>query len=189
MCRPSVRASFSTSRLLWDGTATRSPSFRRVGSSVLVFRPGRRPTGFTLLELLVVLALAGVLIAIVPPLVTSAMPGVELKASARRVAAGLRLAREEAIRSGHDAAFTLDLEHRTFTVDGGYRAVTIPDHLDLKLEAAEAEMQDRRVGAVRFFPDGSSTGGRIILARDDRGYQVGVQWLTGRIRMAPWVRE
>jgi general secretion pathway protein H len=64
--------------------------------------------------------------------------------------------------------------------------VTLPDDLDLKLEAAESQMQSPQVGAVRFYPDGSSTGGRIVVARGDHGYQVGVQWLTGRIRLAPW---
>lgn len=135
---------------------------------------------------MVVLAIAALLLAVTPPLITSAIPGVELKASARRVAAGLRLAREEAIRSGSDAAFTLDLEKRTFEVDGGFRNGKLPEGLKLKLEAAEREMLSDQAGAIRFFPDGSSTGGRIILARDGAGYQVGVQWLTGRIRMAAW---
>lgn len=154
--------------------------------SALRPRPYALSCGFTLLELMVVLAIAALLLAITPPLVTSAIPGVELKASARRVAAGLRLAREEAIRSGRDSAFTLDLEERTFHVDGGYRNGKLPEGLNLKLEAAEREMLSDQAGAVRFFPDGSSTGGRIILARDGAGYQVGVQWLTGRIRMAAW---
>jgi general secretion pathway protein H len=145
--------------------------------------------GFTLLELLVVLALATLLVALVPPLIGSAMPGVELKSSARRVAAGLRLAREEAIRSGRGAAFVIDLEARRFQVDGGYRRVQLPEDIDLKLEAAAAEMMDEKVGAVRFYPDGSSTGGRIVLARRGEGFQVGVQWLTGRIRTAPWEGE
>jgi len=148
--------------------------------------PTRRSRGFTLLELLVVLAIAALLLAITPPLITAAMPGVELKASARRVAAGLRLAREEAIRTGHDVAFTLDLETRSFEVDGRFRRGKLPKGLDLKLEAAETEMLDEQRGVVRFFPDGSSTGGRVILSRHDAGYQVGVQWLTGRIRTAPW---
>jgi general secretion pathway protein H len=137
----------------------------------------------------VVLALATLLIAVVPPLITTAFPGVELKSSARQVAAGLRLAREEAIRSGHDVAFTLDLEKRSFQVDGGYRRVELPQALELKLTAAESEMSDDQVGAVRFYPDGSSTGGRIVVALDDSGWQVGVQWLTGRIRLAPWEAE
>lgn len=152
-------------------------------------RPSGLYSGFTLLELVVVLAIATLLLAIVPPLISSALPGVELKASARRVAAGLRLAREEAIRSGRDTAFTLDLEERTFQVDGGFREGKLPEGPKLKLEAAEREMLSDHAGAVRFFPDGSSTGGRILLTREGEGYQVGVQWLTGRIRMAAWNEE
>jgi len=142
-----------------------------------------------LLELMVVLALATLLLALAPPLITSAMPGVELKAAARRVAAGLRLAREQAIRSGSDASFILDVEAREFEVEGGYRVSRLPEDLELKLEVAEQEMLTEHAGGVRFFPDGSSTGGRILLARDARGYQVGVQWVTGRIRMATWEGE
>lgn len=144
------------------------------------------PAGFTLLELLVVLAIAALLLAATPPLISSAIPGIELKASARRVTAGLRLAREEAIRSGRDVAFTLDLEAKTFKVDGPFRETKLPKGLKLKLEAAETEMLNDQTGAVRFYPDGSSTGGRIVLALEDRGYQVGVQWLTGHVLMASW---
>lgn len=151
--------------------------------------PSRIPKGFTLLELLVVLGLATLLLAVVPPLITSALPGVELKSSARRIAAGLRLAREEAVRSGRDVAFTLDLERRSFEVEGGYRPVALPKALKLKLVAAESEMLAEGVGAVRFYPDGSSTGGRIVVSLDNSGWQVGVQWLTGRIRLAPWEGE
>jgi general secretion pathway protein H len=142
--------------------------------------------GFSLIELVVVLALAVTLLAVVPPLFTAAFPGVELKSSSRQIAAGLRLAREEAIRTGQDTAFTLDLEEKRFRVDGGFRQVSLPKGLDLKLTAAESEMQQDRIGAVRFFPDGSSTGGRIIVARGGSGWQVGVQWLTGRIQLLPW---
>jgi len=163
-----------------------SPRSLDLTLSALRPRTCSRSSGFTLLELLVVLVIATLLLAITPPLITAAIPGVELKASARRVASGLRLARQEAIRSGHDIAFTLDVEARTFQVDGGFRNVRLPEDLELKLEAAETEMRGDHVGAVRFFPDGSSTGGRVVLALDDRGFQVGVQWLTGRILVAPW---
>lgn len=169
-----------------------SPEKTRTGashSSVPRWRLGPLSPGFTLLELLVVLAIATLLLAITPPLLTAAIPGAELKASARRVASGLRLAREEAIRSGRDVAFTLDLETRTFEVDDRFRKEKLPGDLELKLEAAETEMLDDYRGAVRFYPDGSSTGGRVILALEDRGYQVGVQWLTGRILVTPWKVE
>jgi general secretion pathway protein H len=154
--------------------------------SALRPRASALPHGFTLLELLVVLAIAVLLVSIVPPLFTAAIPGVELKAAARRTAAGLRLAREQAIRTGRDAALTLNVENHSFQIDGGYRTTTLPRGIKLKLKAAEFEMRDDHTGAIRFFPDGSSTGGRIILSRNDSGYQVGVEWLTGRIRMGPW---
>jgi len=179
--------------LIADRASIRKFSWKKGGGlslpSILGPRHSHLNSGFTLLELMVVLAIAALLLTVTPPLITAAMPGVELKASARRVAAGLRLAREEAIRSGRDIAFTLDLRERTFQVDGGYRKGRFPEDLKVTLEAAEREMLSEEAGAVRFFPDGSSTGGRIVLSREGAGYQVGVQWLTGRIRMASWQED
>lgn len=142
--------------------------------------------GFTLLELLVVLAIATLLLAVTPPLLTAAIPAVETKAGARRITSALRLAREEAIRSGREAAFVLDVEAHTFRIDGPYRPARLPAGLELELMAAEREMQSETVGGVRFFPDGSSTGGRVIVKRGDSGWQIGVSWLTGRVELAPW---
>jgi len=146
-------------------------------------------SGFTLLELIVVLAIAALVLTITPPLFTVAVPGVKLKASARRVMAGLRLARELAIRDGRDIAFILDVEARAFEVGDESRNGKLGEDLALKLEAAETEQLGEHRGAVRFFPDGSSTGRRIILAQGDRGYQAGVQQLTGRVLMASWQAE
>ena len=147
------------------------------------------PRGFTLVELLVVLAIAGLMMAVAPPLISSVMPGVELKAAARRTAGALRLAREIAIAHGRDAAWVIDIDSNRYRIEGDHRAGSLPAGLDVELVAAEDEMQSDSVGAIRFFPDGSSTGGRVILKRGDGGYQVGVNWLTGRILIADWERE
>ncbi len=147
------------------------------------------PRGFTLVELLVVLAIAGLMMAVAPPLISSVMPGVELKAAARRTAGALRLAREIAIADGRDAAWVIDIDSNRYRIDGDHRGGSLPAGLDVELVAAEDEMQSDSVGAIRFFPDGSSTGGRVILKRGDGGYQVGVNWLTGRILIADWERE
>ncbi len=143
--------------------------------------------GFTLIELVVVLAVAALLMTVVPPLISAALPGVELKAAARRTAATLRLARETAIRTGMDTVLVVDVEERLLELPG-FRTVSLPRRLRVKLDAAQREMLDDQRGAIRFFPDGSSTGGVILLARgdarEDSGFQVGVNWLTGRVRMA-----
>jgi general secretion pathway protein H len=142
--------------------------------------------GFTLVELLVVLAIGGLLLAVAPPLISSAMPAVELKAAARRTAGGLRLAREIAVAQGRDAAWVLDIGSNRYSIEGDHRTGSLPGGLDIELIAAEEEMQSDSVGAIRFYPDGSSTGGRVILKRGGGGYQVGVNWLTGRILIADW---
>jgi general secretion pathway protein H len=141
-------------------------------------------------ELLVVMAIAAVLLTAVPSLFSAALPGVELKAAARRTLSSLRLARETAIRTGKDAALVVNVEERTLAL-AGFRTIHLPQRLRVKLEAASGEMLDDRSGGIRFFPDGSSTGGVIILARADgaAGYQIGTNWLTGRVRMAPWERR
>ncbi|EGV31313.1 general secretion pathway protein H [Thiorhodococcus drewsii AZ1] len=141
--------------------------------------------GFTLVELLVVMAIAALMMTAVPSLFSAAMPGLEMKSAARRTAATLRLARETAIRQGTDAALLVDLENHRLDLQG-YRSLVLPKRLSIRLEAASSEMLDDQHGVIRFFPDGSSTGGRILILHEDHGYQVGVTWLTGRIQLAPW---
>jgi general secretion pathway protein H len=137
-------------------------------------------------ELLVVLAIGGLLLAVTPPLITAALPGVELKAAARRTAGSLRLAREIAIAEGRDVAWVLNIEQQRYGIEGDPRSGSLPGGLSVELVAAAEEMESDAVGAIRFYPDGSSSGGRVILGRDDSGYQVGVNWLTGRILIAEW---
>ncbi|MBK1717428.1 type II secretion system protein GspH [Thiocystis violacea] len=131
------------------------------------------------------MAIAAVMMAAVPTLFSAAFPGIEMKAAARRTAATLRLARESAIRKGEDTHVLVDLENHRLTL-AGYRSLTLPQRLTIQLDGAGSEMLDDQRGMIRFFPDGSSTGGRVILSHGDHGYQVGVTWLTGRIELESW---
>ncbi|MBK5971208.1 MULTISPECIES: GspH/FimT family pseudopilin [Thiorhodovibrio] len=142
--------------------------------------------GFTLVELLVVLAIAGLMLSLTPPLISAALPGVELKAAARRTASALRVTRELAISSGQDQAWVLNVADNRYRIAATGRDGRLPSGIDLKLLGAEREMRGDDEGGVRFFPDGSSTGGNVILTRDGHGYQVGVNWLTGRVLIADW---
>jgi general secretion pathway protein H len=38
-------------------------------------------------------------------------------------------------------------------------------------------------GAVRFFPDGAATGGRLRFSANGGGWDVDVAWLTGEVRV------
>jgi general secretion pathway protein H len=139
--------------------------------------------GFTLIELIVVLAIAGFILAVAPPLIARAIPGVELKGAARQLAGGLRFARSYAIKSRKESLLTLDLDKKVYTVSGRTREYVIPEGIKVVLLTAESETDGAQSGSIRFFPTGGSTGGRITLSIDKRSYDIDVDWLTGRVRI------
>jgi len=57
----------------------------------------------------------------------------------------------------------------------------LAQELELKLFTAQSDLINDNVGAIRFFPDGGSNGGRITLASGERKFNVDVDWLTGRV--------
>ena len=142
---------------------------------------GGNARGFTLIELLVVMVIGLMLVALVPPLFSSGVSSAEFKGAARRLAAGLRYARGYAISHNEQAVLTLDLEQRVFTVTGRKRPQQLPEQLEIELYTAKSELIDAKQGRIRFFPDGSSTGGRVTLIREEDKYEVDVSWLTGRV--------
>jgi general secretion pathway protein H len=144
----------------------------------------RRCRGFTLAEILVVLVIIGLVLALVPPLLTKGMPSLQLKNAVRDVSSGLRLARTEALRRGTQAVFELDTEARVLRVPAARRQRPLPDDITVQATTADEEVIDEATAAFRFFPDGSATGGNILLSVGDLAFRVTVDWLTGRIHVA-----
>ncbi|MDD3517178.1 MAG: GspH/FimT family protein [Chromatiales bacterium] len=139
--------------------------------------------GFTLVELLVVLLILTLVASLVPAVMSGRIGGSELKSSARQVAAGLRLARSEAIAGNRAVGVLFDVERRGFEIEGLRDFRGLPGKVDLAVNTAQSELTDDGHAYIRFFPDGSATGGSVELTRDDRGYVVKVDWLTGRVRI------
>ena len=75
----------------------------------------------------------------------------------------------------------LDLEGRTFQVERDARTHTLPRQIELKLFTAQSDLVNEKIGAIRFFPDGGSNGGRVTLTAGERKFNVDVDWLTGRV--------
>ncbi len=141
----------------------------------------RRSRGMTLLEILIVLALMAIATAFVFPMFGGPVSTSELRASARSLAAGLRLARSEAVSRRRETFLTLDVEGKRFKVDDDPREHTLPKRVELKLFTAQNDLVGDKVGAIRFYPDGGSNGGRITVAAGTRKFDVDVDWLTGRV--------
>ena len=137
--------------------------------------------GFTLIELLVVTVIMVMAYSLAAPLVSSGVTSTELKASARQLAAGLRKARSEAVAHRRETVLKVDLQARHFQLSGDKRLYRLPKDVEVKLFTAQSELINGNAGAIRFFPDGGSTGGRITLTARDRKYDVDVNWLTGQV--------
>jgi general secretion pathway protein H len=135
-------------------------------------------SGFTLLELIVALAIAAALFAVVIP---SLRPNrsAQLVSSAHTLADALRLSRMRAIASNRPDAFLVDTQHNAYRIEN--RTYRLPSGIRVGLYTASDATVGRPLGAIRFFPDGSSTGGGVLLESDQAGYDVLVDWLTGGV--------
>lgn len=141
--------------------------------------------GFTLLELLVALAILGLSLTLVPPIMGNAIERSRLKSATRQIAAGLKYSRSKAIASQQEVVFTLDVEKKTYTVQDRNKKLALPEKTTLKLTTAKSEQISEAEGTIRFFADGSSTGGRVALNDAKLQYLVDVNWLTGKVSISP----
>ena len=57
----------------------------------------------------------------------------------------------------------------------------IAKDIEITFQTARSEVTSETIGQIRFFPDGSATGGRIGLALDGQQVEVVVDWLTGLV--------
>lgn len=144
--------------------------------------PPRHGAGFTLLEVLLVMAL----VAAVSLLATVAMSGglqrMQLRSAANEVAAQLRFTRAVAIASGQPQRFTIDPVARTWTAPR-QRSGTVPQQMDVRFTGARELQPSAGEGAIWFFGDGASSGGRVQLQAGAAQWQIDVAWLTGQVRL------
>lgn len=139
-----------------------------------------RSAGFTLVELMVVLGLLALVYALVAPSVNNAMGIGQARVASRELLAALREARALAIAESREVRFVVDGVSASYGV--GQARAPIPFGFELASDVPASRRLTQRIAAIDFFPDGSSTGGAVVLAQ--RGGQrttISVDWLTGHV--------
>lgn len=129
-------------------------------------RAGVAERGFTLIELLVVLTIAALLMAVALPRVGTLLRP-DIDRTTRKVALAIRDQRSTAMRTG-----------LMVTVTGPSVVPLLPSGTEL----AEDGFGEQ---GLLFFPNGTSTGGRVVLAAADGKRAITVDWLTGRVVVGP----
>jgi general secretion pathway protein H len=136
--------------------------------------------GFSLLELMAVMVLIAIAVTVASVSISNSLGSAKVQAASRDLVAALRYTRGQAIVKREQKTLDVDLEAMSYTVPGK-EAVKFPDKIEVKLLTAQNELIHEKAGRIRFYPDGSSTGGHISIIAGTREWRVNVGWLTGEV--------
>ncbi len=127
--------------------------------------------GFTLLELLVVLTVVGLLAALAPPYLGKALLHFRAEGVADDLSVVLMQAHDLAMARNRIVRVAIDETRRNWRVDGRY-SDRLPDGVAIAGPQAD----------ILFYPDGSSTGGQVVVSAGNEAWSVAVELLTGGVR-------
>jgi general secretion pathway protein H len=159
----------------------------REGGGARRSRLGLTESGVTLLELLVVVALASILLAIVFPAVGSGLGTLELQSAGVRVAAAARYAHDQSVYRQEAYQLEINVEAGTVSVEdlegGGERSYQFPPTVRVKAVLPAMDAQQNAARRFFFFPDGAAPDFQVILTNSRRQVTVIGDPLTGTAKV------
>ena len=143
----------------------------------------KQAQGFTLIELTVVLLIMVLGFSVIGINISSGNQSSQLKATTRDLASALRYARGQALISHSEVSVAINLAENTYQVSNRDKVYHFSDEIDVTLVIAQDEFKDEDTGQLRFYADGSSSGGRITLEWGNLVNKVDVNWLSGKVEI------
>lgn len=141
-----------------------------------------RDEGFTTIELLVVMGIAALALAFTVPMMRGSYEHASLRATATSLAAALRSARSEAIRSNRPQTLMLDPARGIYSTSLDARPHRLPAGIAVRVLGPVGAAPGS--GVIRFDADGSATAAIIDVSDGGRAARIEVQWQTGSARLS-----
>jgi len=156
----------------------------RCSKNTLVRGEPKSPSlrGFTLIELILVLVIIGFITSLVAPAITSST-GLRLKTTVRRLAAGLRFARSQAVITGNTYEVIFDVENGAMAIEPVEQETPYAlreqeegsgDTGEEDAEAERRELQLRQGKKIYTMPEGITLA-KVVL--DGEEISEGQAWL------------
>jgi len=141
--------------------------------------PAPAAAGFSLLELIVVLALAGIFLSLVLPSFSGTLESARLRSGAAEVRATLSRARTLAAFGGRERGVSFDLDRRAYGIPGEEERL-LPDGIRIAEAVVGMKRSEEGSVRVRFYPDGSAEEAEFVVVSGGGGrLRVTVDPLTG----------
>lgn len=145
--------------------------------------------GFTLLELMVVLVIAGLMFSLGGPSVSALYDTMQYRDAVREIVSAAKNGRRGAFVSGQPLDLLIDTDRNQFALTNQPQSLNnlafsaLPEALDITVVYA-AEVSPRPgLAAIRFYPAGGSSGGEITMLRPSGGgVHLTIDWLLGDVR-------
>ena len=146
-----------------------------------------RKRGFTLLELLIAMAIAGLVLAVSVPASARFYQSMQYREAVRDVVTFIASARYTAVKTGRPQDVKVNPKSNELRLNDTVKQ--LPSGLTLAVHSAR-ELSEPDVGVLRFYPEGGSSGGGIdIETPTGTGVRITVDWLVGTVSQEKYAAE
>lgn len=137
-------------------------------------------SGYTLTELLVVLVILSIALGGSVMFTLGRSGTASLPRLSSQVASLISSASTRSILTQREVLVVIDPVSNEISTTGE-DLIHIPDGVAIEVITAKSELLEMGHAAIRFFPEGGSTGGSIRLSADENVFSIEIDWLTGRV--------